>query len=80
MSILYLTNFQCLEGYSWPEDREHCEEQGRMLLADPSKVTKRAKKRGISQLGTLGEPDTTFLINCTCAPMHLTFNVLLPIN
>jgi len=45
----------CLrEGYSWPEDREHCEEQGRMLLADPSKVTKRAKKRGITQLGTLG--------------------------
>ena len=44
-----------LEGYSWPEDREHCEEEGRMMLADPSKVTKRAKKRGLSQLGTLGE-------------------------
>lgn len=45
----------CLrEGYAWPEDREHCEEHGRMLLADPSKVSKRAKKRGITQLGTLG--------------------------
>lgn len=45
----------CLkEGYAWPEDRDHCEENGRMLLADPSKVSKRAKKRGITQLGTLG--------------------------
>jgi tRNA-splicing ligase RtcB (3'-phosphate/5'-hydroxy nucleic acid ligase) len=42
------------EGYSWPEDREHCEENGRMLTADPSKVSKRAKKRGVTQLGTLG--------------------------
>lgn len=42
------------EGYSWPEDKEHCEEQGRMLNADPGKVSKRAKKRGLPQLGTLG--------------------------
>jgi len=42
------------EGYAWPEDREHCEENGRMLMADPNKVSKRAKKRGITQLGTLG--------------------------
>jgi tRNA-splicing ligase RtcB len=42
------------EGYSWPEDKEHCEEYGRMLQADPSKVSKRAKKRGLPQLGTLG--------------------------
>jgi tRNA-splicing ligase RtcB (3'-phosphate/5'-hydroxy nucleic acid ligase) len=42
------------EGFAWPEDREHCEENGRMLLADPSKVSKRAKKRGVTQLGTLG--------------------------
>lgn len=27
------------EGYAWPEDKEHCEEYGRMLNADPSKVT-----------------------------------------
>jgi tRNA-splicing ligase RtcB len=45
----------CLrEGYAWPEDRIHCEENGRMMMADPSKVSKRAKKRGITQLGTLG--------------------------
>lgn len=36
------------------EDKEHCEEYGRLLSADPSKVTKRAKKRGLPQLGTLG--------------------------
>jgi len=42
------------EGYAWPEDREHCEENGRMLMADPAKVSKRAKKRGMTQLGTLG--------------------------
>lgn len=42
------------EGYAWPEDKEHCEEFGRMLQADPAKVSKRAKKRGLPQLGTLG--------------------------
>jgi hypothetical protein len=26
------------EGYSWAEDKEHCEEYGRMLNADPTKV------------------------------------------
>jgi tRNA-splicing ligase RtcB (3'-phosphate/5'-hydroxy nucleic acid ligase) len=42
------------EGYAWAEDKEHCEEYGRMLTADPAKVSKRAKKRGLPQLGTLG--------------------------
>jgi tRNA-splicing ligase RtcB len=42
------------EGYIWAEDKEHCEEYGRMLQADPSKVSTRAKKRGLPQLGTLG--------------------------
>jgi tRNA-splicing ligase RtcB len=42
------------EGYAWAEDKEHCEEYGRMLQADPSKVSSRAKKRGLPQLGTLG--------------------------
>lgn len=42
------------EGYAWAEDKEHCEEYGRMLNADPSKVSVRAKKRGLPQLGTLG--------------------------
>ena len=42
------------EGYSWAEDKEHCEEYGRMLSADPNAVSARAKKRGLPQLGTLG--------------------------
>jgi len=42
------------EGYAWVEDKEHCEEYGRMLNADPGKVSNRAKKRGLPQLGTLG--------------------------
>ena len=42
------------QGYAWAEDKEHCEEYGRMLNADPKCVSSRAKKRGLSQLGTLG--------------------------
>jgi len=42
------------KGLAWPEDRDHCEENGRMDMADPSFVSKRAKKRGLKQLGTLG--------------------------
>jgi tRNA-splicing ligase RtcB len=42
------------KGYAWPEDKEHCEENGKMETADPSKVSKRAKKRGLNQIGTLG--------------------------
>lgn len=31
------------EGYAWAEDKEHCEEYGRMLTADPNKVSAKAK-------------------------------------
>ena len=45
----------CLrEGYSWSEDKEHCEEYGRMLNADAAKDSARAQHRGQPQLGTLG--------------------------
>jgi len=37
------------KGIAWPEDRDHCEENGRMDMADPSSVSKRAKKRGMKQ-------------------------------
>merc|ERR1711972_1011799 len=37
-----------------PTKQQHCEEYGRMLNADPNKVSARAKKRGLPQLGTLG--------------------------
>lgn len=36
------------------EDLSHCEEGGRLLPADPAKVSDQAKKRGHAQLGTLG--------------------------
>lgn len=41
------------EGYAWAEDKEHCEEYGRMLQADPSKVSQRAKKRGLPQVNNI---------------------------
>ena len=40
----------CCSGYAWAEDKEHCEEYGRMLQADPAKVSARAKKRGLPQV------------------------------
>jgi len=42
------------QGYGWPEDPEHCEENGHMDLADSSKVSSTAKRRGLTQIGTLG--------------------------
>jgi len=42
------------QGYGWPEDPEHCEENGHMELADSSKVSSTAKRRGLTQIGTLG--------------------------
>lgn len=47
-------NWSLSKGLAWPEDLEHCEENGRMANADPSKVSQRAKQRGLPQLGTLG--------------------------
>ena len=61
-----------VQGYAWAEDKEHCEEFGRMLQADPSKVSQRAKKRGLPQVpnpdpsalppprGSSSLPSTTF--------------------
>ena len=42
------------KGYGWPEDSAHCEENGCMESADPSRVSSSAKARGCSQLGSLG--------------------------
>ena len=42
------------QGFGWPEDIEHCEENGCMEYANPDKVSSTAKKRGLSQIGTLG--------------------------
>ena len=42
------------KGLGWPEDVEHCEENGCMKNADPDKVSSNAKNRGLTQIGTLG--------------------------
>jgi tRNA-splicing ligase RtcB len=41
-------------GYGWKQDLDHQEANGRIDLADPSKVSPQAKKRGSRQVGTLG--------------------------
>jgi tRNA-splicing ligase RtcB len=41
-------------GYATKKDLEHCEENGHMKDADDSFVSKKAKKRGINQVGSLG--------------------------
>jgi tRNA-splicing ligase RtcB len=41
-------------GLGWADDAEHCEEGGCMKNADPSKVSPTAKRRGLTQIGTLG--------------------------
>jgi len=42
------------QGFGWPDDVKHCEENGRMEQADPDKVSNTAKSRGFGQIGTLG--------------------------
>ncbi len=42
------------QGYALKEDLERTEEQGRIPGADPSKVSKEAKRRGRTQLGSIG--------------------------
>jgi len=45
----------CIDnGYGWKEDLERTEENGRMKGADSSKVSDKAIKRGLNQIGTLG--------------------------
>jgi tRNA-splicing ligase RtcB (3'-phosphate/5'-hydroxy nucleic acid ligase) len=41
-------------GYGWERDLKYLEENGKMESADSSKVSDKAKKRGVPQLGSLG--------------------------
>ncbi len=41
-------------GMGWEIDVEHCEEKGHMKTANSEKVSATAKKRGATQIGTLG--------------------------
>jgi RNA-splicing ligase RtcB len=36
--MVFVTNRSLREGYAWAEDKEHCEEYGRMLNGDPTKA------------------------------------------
>lgn len=47
-------NYMLTLGYGLESDIEHCEENGNMKMADPEKISDRAKRRGFDQLGTLG--------------------------
>ncbi len=42
------------KGYATENDLIHTESSGRLADADPSKVSQRAKQRGLDQLGTIG--------------------------
>jgi tRNA-splicing ligase RtcB len=42
------------QGYGWQDDIAHCEEKGTMPSANPDKVSLKAKRRGMPQLGSLG--------------------------
>ena len=53
-ALVHGVDWSLREGYAWAEDKEHCEENGRMLNADPTAVSTRAMKRGLPQMGTLG--------------------------
>ncbi len=53
-AFLYGAKWAVEKGYGIKEDIEHCEENGYMKTADPSKVGEKARSRGKPQFGTLG--------------------------
>jgi tRNA-splicing ligase RtcB len=53
-AFIYGARWAVEEGYGVEADLKHCEENGFMKGADPSRVSERARKRGRPQLGTLG--------------------------
>jgi tRNA-splicing ligase RtcB len=42
------------KGFAWSDDIENIEQRGKLPGADPSSVSDKARKRGITQIGTLG--------------------------
>lgn len=59
------------QGYAWAEDKEHCEEYGRMLHADPSAVSQRAKKRGLPQVPAALPSSSKQLLSTGCPLLRL---------
>ena len=52
--LRYGVDFLIKRGIGTEDDKLHCEEEGRMMGANPEKLSEHAKKRGSDQLGTLG--------------------------
>jgi len=48
------TQWCAKNGYAWKEDIERTENNGKIPQADPAKISDRARKRGMDQIGTLG--------------------------
>lgn len=51
-------------GFAFKQDKECCENNGRIESADPKMVSEKAKERGRSQLGTLGSGNHFLEIQC----------------
>jgi len=52
--MMYGVKWCAENGLAWKDDPSHVEEGGFIKGADPSKVSRQARSRGIEQLGTLG--------------------------
>ncbi|MDO8725644.1 MAG: RtcB family protein [Candidatus Methanoperedens sp.] len=63
-ALLYGAKWAVESGYGVKEDIEHCEENGFMKSADPSKVSDKARKRGKPQFGTLGSGNHFLEVQC----------------
>ena len=63
-ALLHGAKWAVESGYGVKEDVEHCEENGFMKNADPSKVSDKARKRGKPQFGTLGSGNHFLEVQC----------------
>ena len=63
-ALLHGAKWAVESGYGVKEDIEHCEENGFMKNADPSKVSDKARKRGKPQFGTLGSGNHFLEVQC----------------
>ncbi|MDP3103715.1 MAG: RtcB family protein [Candidatus Methanoperedens sp.] len=63
-ALLHGAKWAVESGYGVKEDIEHCEENGFMKSADPSKVSDKARKRGKPQFGTLGSGNHFLEVQC----------------
>ena len=59
------------EGYSWAEDKEHCEEYGRMLGADATAVSARESARPYTPLDPLTPSYTLYTPSHPLTPPHI---------